>query len=234
MKQPIWLKIFIILIVYAGQLAYSKGLAAHRARCPCTNVHIYAEKQSDITVVCEVLTETISFMVEAGLDIQDTFDIHLIERLEGFPQQNLYLGVYKQQINEIHILSYESCKRRCLNDCCCGIELTRKLHTSLIVHETAHALTVNLLENKTGCIAAAEYIAYTTQFSLMPADLRQRILADITNEGFVNDVEITSLFHDLSPSVFAVKAYKHFIRPENGKMFYKKLTSEQYILDRED
>ena len=231
MKRPIRLKIFIVLIVCAGQLVCSIVLAAHRTRCPFTNVHIHTEKQSDIPVVCQILTDTISFMVEAGLDVQDTFDIHLIERLEGFPQQNLYLGVYKQQINEIHILSYESCKRRCIDECCCGIELSRQLHTSLIVHEIAHALTVDLLEYETGCIAAAEYIAYTTQFSLMPADLRQRILADITNEGFVNEVEITSLFHDLSPSVFAVKAYKHFIRPENGKIFYKKLISGKCILD---
>lgn len=234
MKRPIRLKLFIILIVCAGQFVYGTGLAAHRAQCPSTNVHVYTETQADIPVVCKAVADTISFMTEAGLDVQGGFDIHLTDRLEGFPQQNLYLGVYKHQVREIHILSYECCERLYKDECCCGIELSRKLHTSLIVHEVAHALTVELLEDEIGRIAAAEYIAYTTQFSLMPDDLRQKILTGITNEGFCSEVEITSLFHDLNPSVFAVKAYRHFVRPENGKRFYDKLINGQCCLDRED
>ncbi len=73
----------------------------------------------------------------------------------------------------------------------CGLKLSRDLHTSFIIHEIAHALTIGHLQNKIGCVAAAEYIAYTTQFSLMPKKLRQKILARIANEGFTDEGEIS-------------------------------------------
>lgn len=234
MKRLIGLEIYLILILCSGLFVYTVDSTAHPARCPYTNVLVHTEKKSDIPIVCKAATDTVSFMVEAGLDVQGTFDIHLAERIDILPQQNLYLGVYKHQLREIHIPSYECCERLYKDECCCGIGLSRELHTSIIVHEIAHALTIDLLENEIGRVAAAEYIAYTTQFSLMPDELREQILTDITNEGFFSEVEITSLFHDLNPSVFAVKAYRHFIRPENGIRFYNKLINGQCILDRED
>ena len=173
-------------------------------------------------------------MMQAGLDIQDTFDIHLTDGFKRSPQQKNCLGIYVHQMKEIHVLSYECCKQLYNGECFCGLKLSRELHTSFIVHEIAHALTIGHLENEIGRVAAAEYIAYTTQFSLMPDYLRQKILTDITNEGFCNEIEITSLFHDLNPSVFAVKAYRHFIQPENGKKFYNKLITGQCILDKGD
>jgi hypothetical protein len=87
------------------------------------------------------------------------------------------------------------------------------------------------MNDKFSTIAAEEYIAYTTQLSLLPDEIRLKILTQITNEGFGHENEITSLFHQLNPRVFAVKAYRHFLRPENGKRFYKKLVSGQCILE---
>ncbi len=234
MKRTIKSNILLTLIFSIAQLVCTIDLAAQPARCPSTNVLVYAEKQADIPFVCKATTETLTFMIRAGLDIQDTFDIHLTDGFERLPQQELLLGVYEQQTNEIRVLSYECCKRLYKGECFCGLELSREIHTSFIVHEIAHALTVDHLENEIGRVAAAEYIAYTTQFSLMPDNLRQKILTDINNEGFCNEVEITRLFHDLNPAVFAVKAYRHFIRPENGKNFYHKLITGQCLLDRED
>ena len=234
MKRTIKSYILLTLIFSIARLACSMDSAAQPAQCPSTNVLVYAEEQSDIPFVCKATTETLSFMMQAGLDIQDTFDIHLTDGSERFPQQELFLGIYEQQTKEVHVLSYECCKRLYKGECFCGLELSREIHTSFIVHEIAHALTVDHLENETGRVAAAEYIAYTTQFSLMPDNLRQKILLEITNEGFCNEVEITSLFHELNPSVFAVKAYRHFIRPENGKRFYNKLITGQCLLDRGD
>ena len=234
MKRLIRLGIFLTLALSSVLLFCSTDLLAQPARCTPTNVAVYAIKQSDVPFVCQAAIDTLSFMMQAGIEIQDTFTIHLNEGFGKSSQQRLYLGIYEQRLKEIHILSYEYCKRFVKGECFCGLKLSRELHTSFIVHEIAHALTVNYLDNETGRIAAAEYIAYTTQLSLISDNLRQKILRHITNEGFCNEGEITSLFHDLNPSVFAVKAYKHFIRPENGKRFYNKLITGQAILDRED
>lgn len=234
MKRSIQWQIILTLIFGIAQLVCNIELLAKPTRCRPSNVHVYAENQLDAQFVCKATSETLSFLMQAGLDIQKTFNIHLTDGFKRSLQQKSYLGIYDHRVHEIHVLSYECCKRLYKGECFCGLKLSRDLHTSFIVHEIAHALTIGHLQNKIGCVAAAEYIAYTTQFSLMPKKLRQKILTRITNEGFTDEVEITSLFHDLNPSVFAVKAYRHFIRPENGKNFYIKLITGQYILDRED
>jgi len=234
MKRLIKSLLFITLLFSIAQLLCSRDLAAQPARCPSTDVLVFAEKQTDILFACKATVETLGFMIQAGLAFEDTFHIHLTDGFERSLQQEFYLGIYDHQIKEIHVLSYACCKELFTGECFCGLKLSRELHTSFIVHEIAHALTLEYLENERGRVAAAEYIAYTTQFSLMPDNLRQKILAEIPHEGFCNEGEITSLFHDLNPSVFAVKAYRHFIRPENGKEFYNKLITGQCVLDQGD
>lgn len=234
MKRPNILHIFLALLLSVMPLLCSIGLAAQPARCPFTSVYVFAEEQHDIRFVCKATSETLSFMIKAGLNVQDTFNIYLTDGFDRLQHQKLYLGIYDHRMREIRVLSYARCKQLYKGECFCGLKLSRELHTSFIVHEVAHALTIDLLDKNRGRVAASEYIAYTTQFSLMPDSLRKKILKEITNEGFTSEVEITSLFHDLNPSVFAVKAYRHFIRPENGKRFYDKLISGKFILDIAD
>lgn len=68
----------------------------------------------------------------------------------------------------------------------------------------------------------------------MSEKLREQILTLIPNDGFDSETEITSLFHELNPCVFAVKAYRHFLRPENGVGFFHRLITGQCLLDKQE
>ncbi len=132
------------------------------------------------------------------------------------------------------MLSYNGCKCQIIENGFWDLIYSRDLHNSFIVHEIVHAIAGVHFEVKSHSIAAEEYIPYTAQIALLNENLRKDLLAKITNEGFKNEHEITSLFHDLSPSAFAVKAYRHFLRNENGSDFYQKILTGKCMLNGEE
>jgi hypothetical protein len=64
--------------------------------------------------------------------------------------------------------------------------------------------------------------------------MRRRILGRIDNEGFGADAEIGELFLALAPEVFAVKAYRHFLRPGHGTAFYRRVLSGDFRPSADD
>ncbi len=192
-------------------------------KCSNEDVTVYAERQSDIAFACSAIDKTYAFLRTAGLIKYVSIDLHIVSKLPKHNRAELSLGHCKKTENSIYILSYNTCKYRIIANGFWSLNFSRNLYNSFIVHEIAHAIAGAHFEVESHSIAAEEYIPYTTQIALMPEGLRQELLTKITNEGFKNEEEITSLFHDLSPSVFAVKAYRHFRRKENGSNFYQKI-----------
>lgn len=210
-------------LLFLLQILWIAEATASFVKCPDVNVKVYTEIKEDIPFICNAAKSTFSFLRKAGLHKSVPIEVYIVNEMETLPIGNLYLGMYDRRLKRVTVLSYNSCKRYCKDACFCGLRLCRKLHSSFVVHEIAHAIAhANFIKN-TQNIAAEEYIACTTQLALLPDDLRQKILTRINNKGFGHEREITSLFYDLNSSVFAVKAYRHFIRPENGKSFYHKL-----------
>lgn len=207
---------------------------ANPNQCANSDIRVYAEIKEDIPFICRAAENTCSFLTKAGLDSRVPIEVHVVENLKELPCANRYYGMYEKRHKRVTVLSYSSCRKQYRDSDFCGLRLCRKLHSSFIVHEIAHAIAHANLDAKAHSIAAEEYIAYTTQLALLPDEIRQKILLRIDNEGFGHEREITSLFYQLNPSVFAVKAYRHFLRPENGKRFYHKLITGQCILDRSD
>jgi len=226
--------IAVLCFLFLVQILWIAEVAASSAKCPNVDVKVYAELKEDITFVCTAAESTFSFLTKAGLNKRMPIEVYIVEKMKELPFGNLYLGKYERRLKRVTVLSYNTCKRHYKGSCFCGLRFCRKLHSSFVVHEIAHAIAHANFNTETHNIAAEEYIAYTTQLALLPDDLRQEILTRINNEGFCHEREITSLFHDLNPSIFAVKAYRHFSRPENGTEFYMKLIYGKCKLDEDD
>jgi hypothetical protein len=216
------------------QIFWFTEVTASPTKCANADVTVYAELKADIPFVCAAAENTFSFLIKVGLKKRVHIELHIVEEMKELPFRNLYYGIYEKRIKRITVLSYNSCIRHYKSASFCGLRLSRKLHSSFVVHEIAHAIADANLNTETPNIAAQEYIAYTTQLALLADGLRQEILTHINNKGFYHDQEITSLFLEMNPSVFAVKAYRHFSRPENGAKFYMKLISGQCKLDVND
>jgi hypothetical protein len=111
-----------------------------------------------------------------------------------------------------------------------GMPVDHDLYKSLIVHEVAHVIaSKNFAVAQT--FIAHEYIAYVTQLSTMPSVLREKILADLPGDGFTATEQINLTLFILSPELFAVQAYRHFQRPENGAAFLQRLLREEFSID---
>ena len=116
-----------------------------------------------------------------------------------------------------------ACKKICNGIRFFGLQLSRNLYRSFIVHELAHAIAANNFTIEHVSTASQEYIAYTVQLATMARSLQKSIFTTFTHEPFLNEGEITSLFYYLNPEVFGVKAYRHFQRLENGADFYRRI-----------
>ncbi|TKB11686.1 DUF6639 family protein [Desulforhopalus sp. IMCC35007] len=207
---------------------------AEPVKCANGNVTVYAAKKCDIAHACLAIDKTYAFLRTAGLNKPVSIDLHIVSKLMGHADPEVCLGHYNTRTRKTHILSYGACKCRFIKNSFWGLTFNRELHNSFIIHEVAHAIAEAHFELETQGLAAGEYIAYTTQIALMSDRLREDLLTKISNGGFENHQEITSTFHDLSPSTFAVKAYRHFRRKENGSMFYQKLIHGEVILNGEE
>ena len=223
-------KCFLLLII----ISWVTEVTASPVKCANADIYVYADIKADIPFVCTAAENTLSFLAKAGLKKRVRIELHIVEEMKELPFRNLYFGIYERRFKRITVLSYNSCMKLDKSSSFCGLRLCIELHSSFVVHEIAHAVVNANFNTETHSIAAQEYIAYTTQFTLLPDDLRQKILKRINNKGFYHDQEITSLFLEMNPSVFAVKAYRHFLRPENGTKFYMKLISGQCKLDVND
>jgi hypothetical protein len=209
---------------------------AEPVKCANENVTVYAEKQRDIAHACLVIDKTYVFLRSSGLNKPvPAIYLHIVSKLPEHPYFEECLGYNNMRTKQTYLLSYEACKCRSdVENSFWGLTFNRELHNSFIAHEIAHAIAGAHFDIKTQGIAAQEYIAYTAQIALMSESLRKDLLTRIQNEAFEDYHEITSTFHDLSPLIFAVKAYRHFRRKENGTIFYQKLLCGEVILDGEE
>lgn len=223
-----------LCFLFLAQICWSDKTTANSTKCADLDVKVYAKTIEDIPFICSAAQNTYSFLTKAGFKNRFPIEIYVVEDIKELPSSNHYMGMYDKRLKRVTILSHNSFIKHFRDLEFCGVRFSRELHSGLVVHEIAHAIAHANMNDKISTIAAEEYIAYTTQFALLPDEIRSKILTRIPNEGFSNEREITSLFYQLNPRVFAVKAYRHFLRPENGKRFYNKLISGQCILDSGD
>jgi hypothetical protein len=208
---------------------------AEPVKCANENVTVYAEKQRDIAHACLAIDKTYVFLRSSGFNKPvPAIYLHIVSKLPEHPYFEECFGYHNRRTRQTYLLSYEACKGWYFENSFLGLTFNRELHNSFIVHEIAHAIAGAHFVIKTQGVAAQEYIAYTAQIALMSESLRKDLLTRIQNEAFEDYHEITSTFHGLSPLIFAVKAYRHFRRKENGKIFYQKLLHGEVILDGEE
>ena len=60
---------------------------------------------------------------------------------------------------------------------------------------------------------------------------RDRVLVDFPGTGFSDHKSINSVTLMMSPDKFAIGAYRHYLRPENGAVFIDALLTEQIRVD---
>jgi hypothetical protein len=81
---------------------------------------------------------------------------------------------------------------------------------------------------------AHEYVAYVTMLATMPSNQRERVLEQFPGEGFDSANQMSVTFYLLNPFQFGINAYRHFLKPGNGKVFLKDLLSGRVLIDKDE
>ena len=199
-------------------------------QCHNSNAYIVGLSQSeDRKTACAGAVDAISFLAVHGFSVGGPIQIYIVASI---PEEKAgpALGYFDRRDETAHVLSFAAL--RAMHDTrIFGLPVDRELHGSLVAHEVSHVVASRNFSVKCPSYAAQEYIAYVTQLATMPTALRERILASSPSLAFKTASEINSVTLSFSPQKFAVGAYRHFARSENGAAFIRALLTGEVRLD---
>jgi hypothetical protein len=166
--------------------------------------------------VCRGALDALEFLSESGYPL----DFDLVVELSSQKPVEAYdagsAGMYRRADRRILILGHDAFFGL---ETFLGQSCDRALFRSVIAHEIAHAVSDRYFATELPSQRAQEYIAAVVTLATMDTFHLQRLLDDKPLPGFSEESEISLLFYLLSPGGFMVKAYRHFLLPENGAGF---------------
>ena len=213
-------------IVAACFMALPTSPGAEPFHCLDSQVVVLAEARIDQERVCASVASSKFVLETLGLkpigDGVITIELRQVLRASnGSPA----IGQCHDPSKRIEILAYDAAVAASMKyPAAFGVPMSKALWDSYVVHEFAHATAQAHFAAGVPMSTASEYIAAVAQMISLPPALREQILANYgTTTGFERDSEITELFYYMDPAKFAVMAYRHYLKPENGARFVGRL-----------
>ena len=221
------IKGFFLIIISVYLLHGSNSYAqVNNNRCNGSNVVVAYTKIEDYHLVCDSVNDVIEVAKKIGLNDELNISVSIVDRLL-INNMGKSLAIFKPNTMEIQVLSMTACKKTFGNEVVLGQEIDKELHTSIIIHELAHALFWKNMGNHVLPREIHEYFAYTIQLALLDESHREHVIIASNVPAFSNRSEITIEYYLLNPTRFAVKSYLHFISVKQGWPYLLSLFSVQ-------
>jgi hypothetical protein len=199
------------------------SVAASEVLCADSQIVVVAETNVDHEAICITVQKTLIFLDSIGLKLSGSVTIKLIERFQGNASVNA-IGQYDSRSHEISLLNYDAALTASLEKPAFHATMSRALWLSYVGHELAHAAALEHFATDVRTFTASEYIAAITQLAMLSQTTRERIFQNYSDtEAFNSEYEISGLYYSMDPCMFAVKAYLHYLKPENGPGFINRL-----------
>ncbi|MBK7766179.1 MAG: hypothetical protein IPI44_08710 [Sulfuritalea sp.] len=206
--------------------APSTSSGAEPFHCPDSRIVVLAETSIDQQRVCASVASSKLVLETLGLEpIGDgaiTIDLlHALREGNG----SHAIGQCHYRSKRIEMLTYDAAVAASMKyPAAFGVPMSRGLWDSYVVHEFAHATAQVQFAPGVPTFTASEYIAAVAQMTALSPVVREQILANYGDTtGFELEAEITELFYCMDPPKFAVMAYRHCLKPENGARFVGRL-----------
>lgn len=186
-------------------------------QCGSGTVVIRSPLALDARLACQGADDAIAFLRAQGLDVSHAVAVDLVHRMPEAADASS-AGHYLESEGRALVMGF---REFASFGTWFGLPIDQALYRSLVAHEVAHALAARNFCVDRPSIQAKEYIAYVTMLATMPTDLRERILANYPNHGYDDEVQMSSTIYMFDPMRFGVQAYRHFLRPGNGRDFLR-------------
>lgn len=195
--------------------------------CPNAPVRISGATDSDAATICEGVGDAIGFF--RSLELKPLALLQIAVRTQLPPEVSTNAaGCFLERENLIVLLPYEKFAEI---QTWFNVRITRSLYRSLAAHETAHALAACNFSIPKPTIRAKEYIAYVATFVTMEPGLRARVMEEYPQQDYKRPARLTFLLCTLAPMRFGVEAYRHYLRPENGSDWLRKVLTGAVLND---
>jgi hypothetical protein len=204
------------------------GTAGAQTRCPDTGAIVHASDTADAQSGCGAVSDAQAFLAAQGLDTSPAIEIRFVEVMPEIVAGLPVLGCYVRSEQVVYALSFAQCRTRRLPH---DIGVDRDFHRALVVHEVAHRIVSANAGREPLSAVAQEYFAYVTMFATMPAAQREQVLQKIPGNGFDATVEIDMTIYLIDPIQFGAQAYRHFLKPGNGRVFLRRVLDRQVLIE---
>lgn len=209
----------VLGLVLAAAAHAGDPVALDEAACPRAQVRILAAQPEDLRDACAGVHAARAFFAAHGIESDAPFVLKITADL---PEESSHsaAGSYLAERHRVYMLPYAAFREA---KTWFGVPIDRDLYRSLATHEAAHAIAAPNFAVPNPTIQAEEYVAYVAMFATMPAGLRERALAALPGTGFPSEARITEVFYLFDPMRFGAEAYRHYLKPENGPQFLRRV-----------
>jgi len=208
-------------------LADGESARTMEVRCEAQNVSVRSPGAADASLACKGARDAIDFLAAQGVHAKGSISIDLVRELP-VGAERATAGCYLESGRRVVILTFFEFEKF---KAWFNLPVNAQLYRSLVAHEVAHALTAQSFKIATPSIAAKEYVAYVTMLATMAPGLRERVLSQYPGQGFEGERQMSTTIYLLDPMRFGVRAYRHFLRPENGRDFLHAVLSGKAMTD---
>jgi len=211
------------LLVLALCAAQTLIAGADEFPCAGTRIVVVAKSKYDYEGICLAARNSLAFLASIGLALDTRTTIRISDHF-GCEGCNHTIGQFDPRSGEIKLLSYEAALMASYERPAFRVAMSRPLWHSYVSHELAHAASLRHFALGVQTFTATEYIAAVVQLATLAPTMRNDILRNYSDvAAYDNEVAISHLYYLMNPCMFAVKAYLHYLKPENGPKFIDRL-----------
>lgn len=191
--------------------------------CRQAGIVVSGAEAQDLSLACAAVRDALAFLEPMGLSIEHGPSIALVDKLPSGAAKRA-LGRYDAGLDAVELLDYRAAAAASE----CGpapfkVPMSRALWKSYVAHEIAHASVREHDASHRLTVAQYEYVAAVVQLGTLPDTVRDEIMRKYDLPAFGETAEISDLYYYMAPCAFAVKAYRHYMKPDNGPAFVSRL-----------
>jgi hypothetical protein len=207
----------ILGTVFSAETSRAGAEPVAERRCDEGAVVVRSPSNADAATACDAASRAIAFLGSQGLQAPAEVAVEIAPKLPEIAGPSA-VGCYLMREERVVVLTYAAFRQ--VGDWF-GLPIDRELYASLIAHEVAHAVAACNFAAKHPPVEATEYIAYVAMLSTMQPELRSRVLGKFPGNGFEEEIEINAMVYMLDPMRFGAQAYRHYLKPGNGREFLR-------------
>jgi hypothetical protein len=200
---------------------------ATESRCGVLNVSVRSPDPLDAKVACQGARDAIGFLAAQGFDVAGDVTIELVPKLPAVAGTSA-AGCYIESERRVLILNFSEFKKF---KTWFSLPIDASLYRSLVSHEVAHAVGACNFRVARPSIQAKEYIAYVTTLATMTSAQRERVLSQYPGYGFEGDWQMSSTIYLVDPMRFGAQAYRHFLKPGNGRDYLHAILTGRVMIE---